>query len=177
MNSGKISPILFVVLGVALGLFGFFIILANPFGWKLPFPSLIKIPNQTSQTVPKDMISAPTPYLFLPTGKQTYNARGADSKKSSVTSITFDPLDPKINTNQTITVTAVSSEAINSLTVTVNTDTQSTPHKMNLVSGDNLKGEWSTTFKVTDSYEKVYNVSFEIITQLGNKTTQPMPIR
>ncbi len=176
MNSGKISPILFVVLGVALGLFGFFIILANPFGWKLPFPSLIKV-DKRDPSLPKGTVAAPTPYLILPTGKQTYNARVADSKKSSVTSITFDPLDPKINTNQTITVTAISSEAINSLIVTVNTDNLSVPHKMNLVSGDNLKGEWSTIFKVTDSYEKTYNVSFEIITQLGNKTTQPMPLR
>ena len=176
MNSGKISPVIFVVLGVALGLFGFFIILANPFGWKLPFPSLINVSPKTA-TDPTKLNTAPTPYLFLPKGLQTYSVRGASNKKSSVNSITFDPLDPKINTNQTITVTAVSSEEINSLTVIVNTDKLTTPHKMTLVSGDNLNGQWSTTFTVTDSYEKVYNVSFEIITQLGNKVSQPMPIR
>ncbi len=176
MNSGKISPIIFVVLGVTLGLLGFFLILANPFGWKLPIPTLINL-NKDTQTPLKGTTLAPTPYLFLPPGKQTYNAQGADKRKSAVTSITFDPLDPKKNTNQTISVTTVSSEAINSLSVTVNTDNSSSSHTMKLISGDNLKGNWSTTIKVTDTYEKVYNVSFEIITELGNKISQPMLIR
>lgn len=176
MKSGKISPFLFVALGVSLGLLGFFLILANPFGWKMPFPS-IKSTNNSQKATSKGLATAPTPYLFLPTGKQTYNARGAESKKSAATSITFDPLDPKKDTNQTITATIESKEPVNSVKVTVNTDNSSNPYPMKLISGDSSKGEWSAIFKVIDTYEKIYNISFEIITELGNKTTQPMPLR
>ena len=177
MKSGKISPFLFIALGVSLGLLGFFLVLANPFGWKLPFPTLNKSVDKSKDIVPEGIVTAPTPYLFLPTGKQTYNARGAENRKSAATSITFDPLDPKKDSNQTISATIESKEPVNSVTVTVNTDNSSTPNKMRLISGTNTSGVWSATHKITDTYAKVYNVSFEIITELGNKTAQPMPIR
>jgi hypothetical protein len=176
MKSGKISPILFVALGVAVGLFGFFLILANPYGWKLSLPSIIKSPSDTAN-LPKGVASAPTPYLFLPQGKQTYNARGAAGKRSAAVSITYNPLDPQKNTNQTISATIESKETVSSVNLTVNTDKQKNIHVMKLISGTKTNGVWETTYKVTDTYEKVYNVSFEIITELGNKTVQPMFIR
>lgn len=176
MKSGKISPILFVVLGVSLGLLGFFLILANPFGWKLPLPDFFKLPTKTSESLPEGTVLAPTPYLLLPQGKQTYNTRGATGR-SSVVSITFEPLDPALNTAQTISATVNSSETVNSVNLTVNTDNKINTQPMKLISGTAIKGVWSSTFQTTDTYEKIYNISFEIITDLGNKTIQPMPIR
>lgn len=176
MKPGKISPILFVVLGVSIGLFGFFLILANPFSWKFSLFNIFNLSQKTDNGLPEGVVIAPTPYLLLPSGKQTYNARGSNTR-SSVVSITFDPLDPALNTNQTISATVNSKETINSVTLTVNTDKKSNSQPMKLISGSATRGVWTSTFQVIDSYEKIYNVSFEIITELGNKTVQPMPIR
>lgn len=179
MKSGKISPVLYIILGVSLGLLGFFLLLANPFGWKLPIPTLIKLPstNPTNQSVPKGLVSAPTPYLILPHGKQTYNARGTENGRSKVISIIYDPLDPSLNANQTISADIESSETIKTVNLTVHTDNQSNTHLMKLSSGTLTKGVWTTTFQAVDTYDKIYDVSFEIITELGNKSTIPMLIR
>lgn len=182
MKSGRFSPLLFIVFGVIVGLLGFFLILANPFGWKTPVPRLTttqeeKTPSSTDENLPPGITRAPTPYLVLPSGKQTYNARGGEDKKSRVTSITYDPLDPALNSNQTISAQITSSEPIKSVVITVNTDNRSTPHTMSLLAGSFSSGTWVTSFKVTDTYEKKYDVSFEITTELGNKTTMPMLIR
>jgi hypothetical protein len=175
MKSGKITPFLWVALGISLGLFGFFLILANPFGWKIVTPTLTRQSNSLQTPVTK-ITQAPTPYLFLPHGKQTYNARGS-SGKSTVTSITYDPLDPTLNSSQTVTATVTSKEPIKTVSITVNTDKQTNNYVMSLTSGSTTDGVWTTTFKSTDTYEKIYNVSFTIITELGNKTTQPMLLR
>lgn len=177
MKSGKISPVLFVVLGIAVGLLVFFLLIANPFGWKIPFPTLTKSPtNSTQNKIPKGAAAAPTPYLFLPKGKQTYNAQGG-SAKSTVTTITFDPLDPAKGATQEITAKVNSQETVASVSLTVNTDNNSTTYPMTLIKNGSPETVWIAQFKSTDTYEKIYNISFEIITSLGNKTTQPMLIR
>ena len=180
MNLGKISPFLLIALGVSLGLFGFFLILANPFGWKLNLPSLIPQTTTTTRTgekLPQGVVQAPTPYLFLPHGKQTYNVRGGDNKVSVITTIVYDPLDPKKDTKQTISVTAKSKEPINSISLTLNTDNQTKVYPMVFSSGTKSEGIWIASFIASDTYEKTYDVSFEIITELGNKSIQPMPLR
>lgn len=183
MKSGKVSPVLYIVLGVSFGLLGFFLLLANPFGWKLPIPTLTKLPSSTSQPtktakqLPKGLTTAPTPYLFLPSGKQTYNVGGGDENVSKIFTIVYDPLDPKKDAPQVITATANSKEPIKSISLTLNTDNKTTVHPMTLSSGTNLSGVWTTSFTAVDTYDKLYGVSFEIITELGNKTVQPMLIR
>lgn len=176
MKSGKISPVLYVILGVSFGLLGFFLLLANPFGWKLPTPTLTQTTPKSNNSLPHGTVSAPTPYLFLPHGKQTYNVQGKRGG-SNVTSITYDPLDPAKDTKQTVTATIQSKEAINSVNLTLNTDAQTTTHPMKLISGTTTQGIWSTSYQFSDTYEKIYNVSFEITTELGNKTSQPMLIK
>ena len=176
MKSGKVSPVLYVILGVSFGLLGFFLLLANPFGWKLPTPTLTKTTPKSGKTFPPGTVAAPTPYLILPHGKQTYNAQGKWGE-STVTSITYDPLDPARDTKQTVTATIQSKEAINTVSLTLNTDAQTTTHPMKLISGTATQGVWSTTYQFSDTYEKIYNVSFEITTELGNKTSQPMLIK
>ena len=180
MNLGKISPFLLVALGVSLGLFGFFLILANPFGWKLSLPALIPQTTTTTRNgekLPKGVVEAPTPYLFLPHGKQTYNVRGGDNKVSIITTVVYDPLDPKKDSPQIISVTAKSKESINSISLTMNTDNQTKVYPMTFSSGTKLNGVWTVSFIASDTYEKTYDVSFEIITELGNKSIQPMPLR
>ena len=174
MKVQKISPVIFVVLGVVLGLFAFFLILANPFGWKIPVPTLK--PQIKTDRLPASPTTAPTPYLFLPHGKQTYNAQGGN-KVSNVTSITFDPLDPAQNTFQTITATVKSAENINSVSLTLNTDNKTNTYPMSLTSTEGASSVWTVKLEIQDTYEKVYNISFQIITNLGHKTTQPMLIR
>lgn len=177
MKSGKISPVLFVVLGIAVGLLVFFLIIANPFGWKIPLPTLTKSPTVTTEKkLPTGTEAAPTPYLILPRGKQTYNAQGGTAK-STVTSITFDPLDPAKGASQEITAKVTSQETISSVSVTVNTDNNSTTYPMTLTKSGSPDTVWVAKFQSTDTYEKIYNISFEIINSLGNKTTQPMLIR
>lgn len=180
MNLGKISPFLLIALGVSLGLFGFFIILANPFGWKLNLPSLIPQTTTTTRNgekLPKGVVEAPTPYLFLPHGKQTYNIQGGEEKVAKISNVVYDPLDPQKDSTQTITATSISKEPVSSISLTMFTDNQTKVYPMTFNSGTKLKGIWTASFTASDTYEKIYKVSFEIITELGNKAIQPMPLR
>jgi len=179
MKSDKVSPILFIVLGVSLGLLGFFLLLANPFGWKLPTPTLTKTTDTTTNTkeLPKGLAEAPAPRLILPSGEQTYNISGGDEKVSKISKIIYNPLDPKINTTQVITATANSKEPISTVSLTVNTDNDTKTYPLTFTSGTKINGVWTTSFTVTDTYENIYNVSFEIITELGNKSIMPMLIK
>ena len=179
MKKFFLKPAFFVILGIVLGLGGFFLILANPFGWKSIQPNLnISQPGKTgTDQAPKGLATAPTPVLILPSGKQTYNVSGGTANVSRVTQLTVDPLDVKKGGTQTISMKVTSKEPVESFTITLNSDNGSKDFPLKLVSGDASQGVWEGTYTVSDSTAKVYNFVFNIITNSGNKTVSPFLVR
>lgn len=176
MKKASLKPVYFVILGVVLGLGGFFLILANPFGWKTITPFL-KISQPGTPTPGNGLVAAPPPVLILPKGKQTYMVRGGDNSISKITSVTVDPLDIKKGGTQTITVEIDSKEPITTFNTTLTTDTSSKEYSLKLIAGDSTKGTWQAAYTVSDSAEKIYNYKFNIITNNGNKTVTPFLVR
>lgn len=179
MNKITLRPVYFIILGVILGLGGFFLLLANPFGWKTIRPTLKT--TTTSKPTPaapgNGLMAAPTPILILPKGKQTYTVRGGDTDISRVTSVTVDPLDAKKGDKQTLTVKIASKEPVKTFNVVLNSDNGGKEYSLALASGDTSNGTWETSYTLTDSTSKIYSFVFNIITNNGNKTVNPFLVR
>lgn len=174
------KPYQFVILGVILGLGGFFLILANPFGWKTlrPITENVNIPQPGIKTPPgKNLVAAPTPTLILPPGKQTYFVQGAETNISRISAVTVDPLDVNKGQNQTLTVKIGSKEPIATFNVVLNSDNGAKEYPLTLVSGDVSEGTWEAKYTVNDTTSKIYSFVFNIITKNGNKTVTTFPVR
>ena len=177
MNKPSMKPVYFIIFGVILGLGGFFLILANPFGWNSIRPILntgsIQQPGQKSGK----LVAAPAPILILPKGKQTYNVQGGETAISRVTSVTVDPLDALKDQTQSISVKVNSKEPISKFSIILNSDNGSHEYPLSLISGDESIGVWEGKYTLTDSTFKIYTFLFNIITNNGNKTVTPFPVR
>ncbi|HEX9008433.1 MAG TPA: hypothetical protein VF837_04195 [Patescibacteria group bacterium] len=183
MNKPTIKPVYFIILGIIVGLGGFFLLLANPFGWKTPVPYLTTstptpvTTGNPSKVTPKGVIAAPTPVLILPTGKQTYNVQGGETDISRITQVTVDPLDVKKGGQQSLSVKMSSKEPISKFTVTLNSDNGTHDYPLTLASGDTTTGVWTAQYTVSDSTATIYDFVFNIITNNGNKTVTTFPVR
>lgn len=170
------KPTFLIILGIIIGLGGFFLILANPFGWPTIQPKLTITNNNKSKRAP-GYTTAPTPVLILPSGKQTYNVQGGETDISSIRSVTIDPLDVKKDQNQSISVKATSKEPISTFTVSLVTDSKSIEIPLKLANGNESSGTWTSKYPVTDTTNKTYTFVFNIITVNGNKTVTPFLLR
>ena len=182
-KSGKIRPVLLVVLGVTIGLFGFFLLLANPFGWKMPTPFLKSVPTksitskQGDLNIPMGLVRAPTPTLILPKGKQTYYVRSGSGSATKINQIDLDPLDVNKGEKQTINVKAQSDEKITSITITLKTDKQAAEIPMKLLNGPATDGEWIASYVLQDTANTTYFMTFNSVTASGKMAKLDFPIR
>lgn len=135
---------------------------------------------ETQQVAPGEPTPPPTP-TPTPTklfhGKDTYIvSRGSQATGPNVSEITFDPLDPAVGGQQTLSVKASYSSAISDVSVKLRTDTKTTTLKLELSEGTNLGGTWKTTWIVPETY--LYNYSATIMATSGKEvTTIPVTIR
>jgi len=175
----QIKSTYLVIIGILIGLLGFFLLLANPFGWKMITPTLTNPSTTTDPQNPKyqAITGAPTPVLVLPKGKQTYFVRGGDKEISRISSITIDPLDITKNSEQTMTIKMTSKEDISDFKATLVSDNTKQTFSLNLISGDLKNGTWEAKYKVTDNTDKKYGFDFKIITINGNETATVFPVR
>jgi len=174
MATRKISPVLYVILGISIGILGLVFFLANPFKIKVDLPGKPLTPEQAQK---EGLVAISTPVLILPSGKQTYTSQRAEGATSGVTSITYDPLDPKQGSKQTISLDVESLEELESVTITINSDTKSNVHVLKLIGQNENKSTWSTTFTINDSYQNIYNLNIETLTKSGIKSTESMLVR
>ena len=171
------KPVYFVILGVVLGLVGFFLILANPFGLKVPRPNLEGQKTGTDSKAHPGTIAAPTPTLILPSGKQTFFVRGGDQDFSKLTQVVVDPLDATKGTQQTIDISVNSSEPITDFKITLKTDSATNTYTPTVKSGNSTLGVWSATYSFPDTALTSYSFTFEMTTQTNKKTIKPFLLR
>jgi len=172
----KLKSIHLIILGIILGLGGFFLIIANPFGLKIPRPYLF-FGKQVTSKGPPGSIPAPTPTLLLPPGKQTFYVRGGDQDFSKISQITVDPLDSTKNQKQSIEVAIDSIEPISKFNILLTTDTTTTTLIPTLKSGNSTRGTWSVIHTFPDTALNVYKFTFNMITNTNKKTAIPFMVR
>lgn len=175
----QIKSTYLIIIGIIIGLIGFFLLLANPFGWKFITPTLTNQNSNTDSSTPntQSVVSAPTPVLIIPKGKQTYNVRGGDKEISRISSITIDPLDITKNQEQTMTIKMGSKEDVSRFEATLVGDNTKQPFSLKLISGDLKNGVWEAKYLVTDTTDKKYGFDFKITTVNGNETATVFPVR
>lgn len=136
-----------------------------------------KSPSEQSRV---ELAAQPTP-TPTPTklfhGKDTYIvSRGSQAKGPNVSEITFDPLDPAVGAQQTISVKVAHNSPVSDVSVKLRTDTKTTTLKLALSEGSDLGGTWKTTWTVPESY--MYNYIATIIATSGKEETSiPITIR
>ena len=175
-STNRVKWFHFVILGIVLGLGGFFLLLANPFGLRFPKPFLKTVSIRPPLT-PPGAIAAPTPTLILPPGKQTFYVRGGDRDFSKITQIVVDPLDAAPNTTQTIDISITSPEPVVSFKVSLQTDNNQSSYTPVLKSGNSTKGVWFASYSFPDTAKKLYKFVFTIITNTNKTTTIPFLVR
>ncbi len=104
--------------------------------------------------------SKPTPRP-LAHGKQIYNISGGTKGAPQMTKFIIDPIDPKPEETQTITIKARDSKPITEIKVTIITDNKNTPHTLERIEGTELNGVWQGSWQIDDTYDYKYQAKLE----------------
>lgn len=126
------------------------------FGLPVPTPSAAK------------PVKTVCPNYAIPKGAHTYLTSygpGVTGPKRQTT--TFDPLDPAVGQNQTVTVVLKNDSPVTDATATFFSDTTSQIAKFKLISGTTSEGTWQLTWKIKDSYNCQYLIKFNFVSSTG----------
>lgn len=127
---------------------------------------------------PTGIVTAPTPYLLLPTGKQTYLVRSNPKPgDATVKQIVANPIEGPQGDPQTFDIDIDSPTPIAAVSVELTTDNQTNTYQFKLVSGNNKLGTWSGTWVMADPHRVTYFAKFIIKDEGGHITNQDFPIR
>jgi len=110
---------------------------------------------------------SPSP-AFLLQGKQSYSISQGDKTAPQITKAIINPLDPKLNQQQTIQIKTSHSNPIESVTLKLTSDNDQAEINMELVEGTDLNGTWEATWEITDTV--LYNYLLTITAKSGDKT-------
>ncbi|MGB6839305.1 MAG: hypothetical protein WBD86_01295 [Microgenomates group bacterium] len=96
-------------------------------------------------------------------GKQTYMVSGSTKGAPKMSEVIIDPLDPKPEETQTVTIKAldVNKSPIKEITVTLVTDNKSESHTLKRINGTDLNGTWQGSWKISDSYDYTYRATLK----------------
>jgi hypothetical protein len=129
--------------------------------WPKHTPTPIITPTSTPTPVPTvtptdTPAPSPTPRP-IPTGRQSFHTYfGSNSG-------VIDPYDPSIGSSQNIQLQLSDPKGIVTVNGIVTTDTKTNPFSLSLESGASTNGTWVGSWTVSESYDTVYLMSFEII--------------
>lgn len=127
---------------------------------------------------PTGIVTAPTPYLILPTGKQTYLVRSNPKPgDATVKQIVADPIESAQGDQQTFSLDIASPTPVAAVSLELTTDNQTNTYQFKLVSGNNKLGTWSGTWVMADPHRVTYFAKFIIKDEGGHITNQDFPIR
>lgn len=120
----------------------------------------------------KPKASAPPRITYpLPTGIQSWKfSRASEVKGPSISLATVDPLTPGKGQPQVVTLLITNDTPVTKATATIFTDNQSLEHDLKLVSGSPTNGTWATSWNMTDTYDNIYHIDFELDSSSGNWT-------
>ncbi len=141
----------------------------------------IPAPTQatTSATSPTPTFTPkPTPTPFpLAQGKITYNGgHGKGFVGSQITSVTFDPLDPKKGAQQTVSVGFSASSPVLSADLILTTDTKTATYSMQKNAQDPTGNSWLVVITTDDTHLYKYTAQVTIKTAT-DKDSQTITIR
>ena len=126
-------------------------------------------------TPPPDGSAIPTGPTPSPTitdifqGELSYSVGySSDAKGPKTRQALFQPHAPKQGTEQTITVDVSHTAPVDSVEMTVQTDTKSHTVPMTMISGSKTDGKWQVKWKVDDTYN--YKFIFQFKAKSGSQT-------
>lgn len=133
--------------------------------------------NQAGPAQQDNNLAPSKPPYTLPTGSQTYRfSHGKDVTGPKVQVVTFDPLDPEVNSTQTITLEIESPTPLESAQITLTSDNQEKTLDLERTSGDALQGTYQTSWVVDDTFELTYAVHYLLLSE-NDKFDNTMYIR
>jgi len=108
-----------------------------------------------------------TPYTTTPppigTGKQMYRINGGVQGLPTIEWIMFDPIDPAMGSNQTLTLKANDAGPIKAVFVVLHTDNNTdTTYTLQQSSGTSTNGEWKTSFTTKNPYNLSYRATIKV---------------
>ena len=120
----------------------------------------------------------PTP-LPLAHGTQTYRISGSTLGAPKISEVTFDPLDPASDQNQTMIVNAFDGNGsiVKTVTVTLNTDNKGEIHSLTHSQGTAQNGIWQGSWKISDSYDDKYTATVRAENAAGVAQTSTITLR
>jgi len=95
----------------------------------------------------------------IPSGKKTFSVSSSKKSGPQFQGGTIDPYDPKLKSNQTISVSITSNKPVTTANFIIKTDNMSRKVPMGIVSGTALNGVWAGIWTVDDSYLYTYIAS------------------
>jgi len=109
---------------------------------------------------------SPSP-TFLRQGKNSYTISQGDKTVPQIRKAIIDPLDPKLNENQTVQIKISHPNAIESVTLKLTSDNDQTEIDMKLIEGTSTDGTWEAKWKIQDTV--LYNYLLTVTAKSGNK--------
>jgi hypothetical protein len=106
------------------------------------------------------------PGLPLPKGFQSWQfSHGDEVKGPKIKTATIDTLTPPMGGSQTLTLTIKSDSPVTNATATVHTDSTSQNYPLELNKGSTTDGTWIGIWRINDSHDCVYHISFVLENQ------------
>lgn len=158
---------------ISVIIFSFLFIISKKFNI-LNFSTLLSSQPETSQQKSPSKTS-PTPIKTprpLPHGKQNFSVRGGIQNAPTFEKGQLDPIDPKQNTEQKISIYAENFVPIDSIEATVKTDNKKSPIKMKLTEGTETAGTWMGAWTVDDTYLQRYQIKIVAKASNGNQEVE-----
>lgn len=119
------------------------------------FDNLFNNSNVSSSPTPNPTIKP------LPHGRQLYSySHGPLTKGPKPSKATIDPIDPKMNQEQYLSIKIEHDKEVTSATGTLITDNQEKNFKMELISGTKTNGVWGAKWRMTDTYLHRYQIKY-----------------
>lgn len=113
----------------------------------------------------------PTPkptIVPLPEGSQTYRfSNGSKVVGPKISSLTIDPLTPNQGDTQTVTLSAMHTSAITSVTIEVITDHKTEKHTLTQKSGTSVDGSWEGAWTMNDTFDYTYGLRLVLTSSEG----------
>lgn len=131
----------------------------------------------TTRETPEETPSPPKTPIPLLQGVETYMINQSPGNRPRIVQAVIDPHEPDVGEEQTITVRVLDQSPVQSVSLTVESDNETTNlPPAQLIEGDNTDGRWQTSWTVQDTI--LYNYKI-LITAVGSgvQTTVSLPIR
>lgn len=175
MNKGS-TRLITAILVLALILFLFFLFIIITLPRQLSDETSLYFANK-SQNPPPTVSITPTP-MPIASGKHFYTIASGTKTGPIFKKITFDPLDPQLESTQTVSAQLEGDSPIVSVFITLISDNNiQTKQPLTLTSGTSTSGTWETDILYQNSYLYIYNFTLVATDETGKTKNISLGIR